>query len=290
MKLISAMALFTVALSIVAVFSGKVALASKPGQPSQARGASISDKKQARPNALGPSLVSVNGRQLMVSKRNPDGTLASPGPYVMRGVVWSPASQNTGNTIASRRPEFGIWANTDIPLMKAMNINTVYMFFDPGLDATGTSVLDQLYSNGIMVVMTVDEDGSYNLTRLQQTVNFYKNHPAILTWLVGNEWNINLYKGAANSVLDAANKTQSAAQLIKSLDTNHPVATSYGDIEINGAFRHLADTQRYVNDICSSVDSGMLNTRFMVGPWVVSCSESSKAENFAASGLVPWLD
>ena len=207
----------------------------------------------------GPSLVSVNGRQLMVSRRNPDGTLASPGPYVIRGVVWSPASQNTASTLTSRRPEFGIWANTDIPLMKAMNINTVYMFFDPGLDATGTSVLDQLYSNGIMVVMTVDEDGSYNLTRLQQTVNFYKDHPAILAWLVGNEWNVNLYKGAASTVLDAANKTESAAQLIKSLDTNHPVATSYADIEINDAGRHLADTQRYVNDICSSVDLWGLN-------------------------------
>jgi len=43
----------------------------------------------------GPSLVFLNGRQLIVSKRNPDGTLAPFEPYVIKGVNWSPASTTT---------------------------------------------------------------------------------------------------------------------------------------------------------------------------------------------------
>jgi hypothetical protein len=196
----------------------------------------------------GPSLVSVNGRQLVVRKRNPDGTLAPAAPYLIRGVAWSPAGRNTNtstsdpNNAAVRRPEFGIWAGTDIPLIRDMHVNTVRTFIDTGLDATGTSVLDQLYSNGIMVVMTVD-DSINNLTRVQQAVTFYKDHPAVLAWMLGSEWNINRYFGVASSVANAAQRTETAAALIKSLDANHPVMTSYGDIDINDPGRRLADTQ-----------------------------------------------
>src|SRR5438045_2141673 len=99
-----------------------------------------------------------------------------------------------------------------------MHVNTVRLVIDPGTDASGTAVLDQLYANGIMVIMTVDE-GADNLTRVSQVVNFYKDHPAILMWMLGNEWNIcscdpqqfsnpcgcshPYYSGAAVSVVDA---------------------------------------------------------------------------------------
>lgn len=198
-------------------------------------------KRGASTSGPGASLVSVNGRQLVVRTRNQDGTLAPPISYVMRGVAWSPASQNTVGTPVGRRPEFFTWKDTDIQLMKAMNVNTVYTYLDPDLDDTGTSVLDQLYNNGIMVVMTVDESGSYNLTRLQQAVSFYKDHPAILAWSIGNEWNINRYHHPTDSILEAAIKTEQAARLIKSLDTNHPVATSYGDIDINDTGSRLSE-------------------------------------------------
>ena len=209
----------------------------------------------------GPSLVSVNGRQLIVQKRNPNGTLAPAAAYTIRGVNWSPAGQNTNtstgdpNNANVRRPEFGIWAATDIPLMRNMNVNTVRMFMDPGIDANGKAVLDQLYSDGIMVIMTVD-DAVNNTVRVQQAVNFYKDHPAVLMWMLGNEWNINNYYGVANSALDAAQRTQTAAALVKSLDSNHPVATSYGEIDINGG---LPVTQSFVNQICPAVDIWGLN-------------------------------
>jgi hypothetical protein len=212
----------------------------------------------------GPSLVSVIGRQIIVRKRNSDGTLALPASYVIRGVNWSPASRNTNtspgdpNNANVRRPEFGIWAATDIPLIKNMNANTVRTYIDPGLNTIGMDVLDQLYNNGIMVVMTVD-DAINDLARVQQVVNFYKDHPAILMWVLGNEWNINRYFGVATSVQDAAQRTQMAASLIKSLDTNHPVSTCYGEIDVDADGLRLADTQNYVNNVCTSVDVCGLN-------------------------------
>lgn len=216
----------------------------------------------------GPSLVQVAGRQLIVQKRKPDGTLAPAAPYVIKGVVWSPASRNTNtsgidaNNATVRRPEFANWAAIDVPLLAGMGANTVRLLIDPGVDTTlgpaGLQILDDLYAHGIMAIMTVD-DANNNTSRISAAVSFYKDHPAILMWLLGNEWNINRYYGTASSVADAAQRTQTAAALIKSIDTNHPVASSYGDIDIDGNGLRLADTQHYVNNVASSVDVWGLN-------------------------------
>lgn len=216
----------------------------------------------------GPSIVHVVGHQLMVQKRNPDGSLSPSQPYTIRGVVWSPASKDTNtspsdpNNATVRRPEFAKWAVTDVPLMAGMNANTVRLFIDPGFDATlgpaGLQTLDALYARGIMVIMTVD-DAINSTSRITSAVSYYKNHPAILMWMLGNEWNINRYYGVASSVSDAAQRTETAAALIKSLDTNHPVSTSYGDIDIDSNGLRLADTQHYVNDVVPSVDIWGLN-------------------------------
>lgn len=214
----------------------------------------------------GPSEVVVVGRQLVIRKRNQDGSLGPAAAYAMAGVNWSPASRGTNttpfdpNNADVRRPEFSIWATTDIPLMKGMNVNTVRLYIDPGFDNVGRAVLDQLYSSGIMVILTVD-DAINNETRAKQVVSFYKNHPAILMWMLGSEWNINHYfqSNKFPSVLDAALATENAAREIKMLDSNHPVATSYGEIDIPGEGLRLADTLNYVQNVCTSVDVWSLN-------------------------------
>jgi hypothetical protein len=208
----------------------------------------------------GPSLVSVSGHRLLVQKRLPDGSLAAPEIYVIRGVNWSPASSGTTGDDASRRAELVNSAASDAALMQSLHINTVRVYLDPGLDAAGLSVLDALWARGIMVVLTVD-NARNDLARVQQVVSVYKDHPAVLLWSLGNEWNINLYYGKAecNSPLAAAQCTESAAQLVKSLDTNHPVSTNYGEIDINASGLHLADTQNYVNNVAPSVDVWSVN-------------------------------
>jgi hypothetical protein len=219
----------------------------------------------------GPSIAKVSGTQLLVQKRNLDGTLAAVVPYIMRGVVWSPAGTTTNTSpsdpqnAAVRRPLFAQWAATDIPLIAGMNANTVRLPIDPGtpLDTNAVSdggwqTLNDLYQNNIMVVMTVD-DAIANTGRITAAVNYYKNHPAVLMFSLGSEWNVNLYFGQASSLAVASQLTQSGAQLIKSLDTNHPVATSYGELAINETGGLISDTQSYVNDICTSVDVWSLN-------------------------------
>jgi len=107
-------------------------------------------------------------------------------------------SASDANNVTVRRPEFGQWYLTDIPLLKAMNVNTVRLFIDPGVPGdsniivSGRTVLDELYCSGIMVIMTVD-NGNNTVERIQPVVDYYKDHPAILLWSLGSEWNINRF-------------------------------------------------------------------------------------------------
>ncbi len=216
----------------------------------------------------GPSVTSVNGSQLLLQRRNLNGTLSSNLPYAIAGIVWSPASTGTNTSPTDphnadvRRAEFSKWAGVDIPLFSAMKANTVRLLLDPGFDGTlgfqGWKILDSLYANHIMVIMTVD-DGINDLSRIIGAVNFYKNHPAILGISLGSEWNINLYFGKASTVLQAAQLTEQAAQQVKALDANHVVVASYGEIDINSAGQQLSDTQNYVTTICPTVDVWSLN-------------------------------
>jgi Interleukin-like EMT inducer/Glycosyl hydrolases family 2, TIM barrel domain/Viral BACON domain len=225
-----------------------------------ARNRAAAGGARAAVSSPGPSIVSVSGRQLTVRKRNPNGTLASPSLYAIRGVDWSPARAQTNtsptdpNNVEVRRQEFQPAAATDIPLIKNMNANTARLYMDPPLDGNGLAVLDQLYNNDIMVVMTVD-NGNLDIAHVQQAVTFYKDHPAILMWSLGNEWNIN----PPMPIAQIADQIEQEAALIKTLDGNHPVATSYGEIDINSAGAHLADTENYVNHRCRSVDVWALN-------------------------------
>ncbi len=212
----------------------------------------------------GPSLIGVVGRQLLVQQRNVDGSLQPEAPYVIRGVDWSPASRNTpGGGLASvRRPEFGTWYQTDIPLLKAMNVNTVRVFMDLGLlgDAgvtvPGLTMLDEFYRNGIMVIMTVD-DGNGTASRVSPAVTYYKNHPAILAWSLGSEWNINLFWDGTMTLDTAAQRIEDEAATIKSLDTTHPVISSYGEFDLYpGSIDKLI---QFVNRPDSKVDIWSFN-------------------------------
>ena len=204
-----------------------------------------------------PSIVSVVGTQLILQKRLPDGSLDLPRPYKIKGFAWSPASVETADNYTSRRQAFFDWNEYDLGMMKGCNTNTVYVFLDFGLDPDNyLTILDNLYEDGIMAIITVDEDGSYNLTNLQNVVNAYKNHPAVLMWAIGNEWNINLYNYAFNTVQEAAIATEDAALLIKSLDLDHPVASIYGEINIPD---QIPNTYDILNNICPSVDIWGLN-------------------------------
>ena len=206
-----------------------------------------------------PAIVAVKGYQLMVQRRLPNGSLDSATPYIIKGAAWAPSSIGTTSAYSSRRAAFGDWYRLDIQLLKEMNANTLYVFLDPGTDVTtittARAVLDHCYRNGIMVIMTVDEDGTDNAANISQVINSFKNHPAILMWALGNEWNLwrpdrPLYYAHYTNLATAALAMQTNALSVKSLDANHPVASILGEIN----YPTQADVSNIVNQLCPAVD------------------------------------
>jgi hypothetical protein len=102
---------------------------------------------------------------------------------------------------------------------------------DNGRD-TGRQVLDRALSNGLMVAMGLDVDHErrgfdYSDTNmvarqfalLRSQILEYRNHPALLVWVVGNE--LNFEKNP--KVWDAVNDL---SKMIHELDPNHPTTTT----------------------------------------------------------------
>lgn len=189
-----------------------------------------------------PSIVTAQPgeRRIFVRDRRADGTLGQPYALVMKGVNWSPASRGINPDVDPQgyRQEFFNWYTNDIPLMARMGVNVIRVYHDLGTGPQAFQVLDFCYQHGIKVIVPVDSplhgvvaDAS-NITNI---VNAYKNHPAVLMWAVGNEWDINYYYSQFTSLSNAAAFTEQAAQTIKSLDANHPVATFCADPHIPAA-------------------------------------------------------
>src|SRR5205823_3222663 len=129
---------------------------------------------------------------------------------------------------------------SDIPLMAAMGVNVVRVYHDFGTGRPAFDILDEFYRQEIQVIMMTDSPraGRYADTpNITTVVNAYKNHPAILMWAVGNEWDLNnqatgFYNRIFPTLAEAAGFIEQSAQLIKSLDSNHPVATFMADPHI----------------------------------------------------------
>jgi hypothetical protein len=206
-----------------------------------------------------PSLVGVSGTQLMVRRRLPNGTLDLARPYVIKGAAWAPAGIGCTSDPDVRRDEFAAWYRTDVRLLKEMHANTAYIFLDPGTTPArlqaGLRMLDALYLNGIMVVMTVDQDGSDATANIPLVVNAYRNHPAILMFTLGNEWNLlrpdrPKYYYRHDTLAQAAAAIQANALTVKSLDPNHPVCSILGEINQPD----VASVTAIVRATCAAVD------------------------------------
>lgn len=205
-----------------------------------------------------PSVVTVNGKKLMVQKRLSSGSLAAPAVFTIKGVTWDPATAaplNGPNPLGLGNVQYGFFfdwpgrtpqgfeildywkksqfaahAPKDLPLIAQMNANAIRVYSPTGNTPAGVkAVLDTAYREGIMVVMTIataraELDNQSYLTHVLQ----YKDHPAILMWALGNEWNFNLYYGYGTAA-EAIAATNAAAAAIKNADPFHPVSSSLGD-------------------------------------------------------------
>jgi exo-beta-1,3-glucanase (GH17 family) len=176
------------------------------------------------------SWVYVQGYQLFVGARRSDGTLPMPAPYKVKGVSWSPMPVGQRNT-SGYTPYYTQYASQDGALLAGVHANTVKTYNALEQTARGLEILDELYAQGIMVIMTVlpsywDAQGNVYLN----AVNYFKSHPAILMWALGNELNYNRLYNNAISVDQAVAIVETAIDDIHQADGEHPIAVSWGNL------------------------------------------------------------
>ena len=184
--------------------------------------------------------IAVVGRQVLV-----DGL-----PFHVKGVCWNPVRK--GGTHPGDL-DFAGAAPRDIPLMKAAGINAVRTY-EP---LTDRSVLDALWAAGIRVLNTVYSYGGNAVATAADPVRAVKDHPAILLWIVGNEWNYNgLYVGMSAS--DAQARVAQAVAVVRANDTTHPIATVYGDLPSATTIAALPEVDLWGVNVYRGLDFGTL--------------------------------
>ena len=115
----------------------------------------------------------------------------------------------------------------------------------------GLAVLDEAYKNGLKVVAIVDGFCA-NTPIAQKMINTYKNHPAILMWQLGNEFNYNfndqkLYMWRYDTFLEACQAVEDIAIWIKNNDSNHPVSACLGEPSVPSYSEYKAGVDAMTN-------------------------------------------
>jgi hypothetical protein len=190
-------------------FGGTAAIGGATGSKAAGGTMSIATGGSGTSGSVG---VTIRGKQLLVNGS----------PFRIRGVCWNPVPK--GKTHPDGLDYPGL-APKDIPLMKAAHINVVRTY-EP---LTNIAVLDHLAAAGIYVLDSVYPYGGDAASVVTSRVNAVKNHPAVLMWVIGNEWNYNgLY--VSMSAADSQSRINEVAGLIRVADPSHPIATVYGEV------------------------------------------------------------
>jgi hypothetical protein len=205
------------------------------------------------------SWVYVQGYQLLVGARRADGTLPVPTPYEVKGVSWSPIPVGQRNT-NGYTAYYTQYADQDGALLAGVHANTVKTYNAIELTPRGLMVLDELYARGIMVIMTVLPSYSDAQSKAYlAAVDYFKSHPAILMWAIGNELNYNRLYDNAISLDQAIAIVQTAIDDIHAADGEHPVAVSWGNQPAASQLSTLARADVWSLNLYPSLD---LTSRF----------------------------
>ncbi|MEE2755435.1 MAG: glycoside hydrolase family 2 TIM barrel-domain containing protein [Myxococcota bacterium] len=156
--------------------------------------------------------ITVEGRRILV-----DGI-----PFHMKGVNWNPVPRGQVHPAGL---DYAGLVGRDAPLMEAAGINVVRTY-ETILDQ---AVLDAFWARGIYVMSTVYAWGGAPVDSVIAKVMATREHPAILMWAVGNEWNYNgLYNGMNTD--QSIQRLNDVIRLVKETDPTRPVVTVYGDV------------------------------------------------------------
>ena len=131
--------------------------------------------------------------------------------YRINGICYARGEGNGENS--------GFSYTDDIPLLVDANINTIRTY----AAITNSAELNAFANAGIKVIMMLNEN-SY-----VWYVNQFKDHPAILMWEFGNEFNYHP-EWFGNNIQNWYNVLENCASTVKSVDPNHPVSTGHGEV------------------------------------------------------------
>jgi len=183
------------------------------------------DRVQHGASKVLASRISLDGRQLLI-----DGKA-----FHMKGINWNPVGWGH-NQSDNHGIEFARFVQQDADLMAGAGIN-VLRTYGP---LTDIGVLDALWDHGIWVMNTVFAYGLDDPDSAVRVVNAVKHHPAILMWVIGNEWNYNgIY--AHLSFEESVRTIKKVADLVKQADQLHPVSSIYGNLPSEATLNELSN-------------------------------------------------
>lgn len=172
--------------------------------------------------------VKISSRRLIVDDK----------PFFVKGIAYNPTP--VGETSGQWLVE-PLIHNRDLPRMVSMGANTLRTyFFKSASDETANHIifLDSCHKYGIKVIVgfTVSINKMYGdfdrrkavLDSWSVFISKYKDHPAILMWLFGNELDFGLEKSQMDDLFSLVNEARITARKIEGSNW-HPVSTAVAD-------------------------------------------------------------
>ena len=157
-------------------------------------------------------VISVSERQILVNEN----------PYLIKGICYHPVPKGSKDLSFNSLDQ-------DLALMVEAGINTIRVY----VPIDNKDVLDKIHDAGLKVVIGFGYNQGGRFDILSGTfvdyINTFKNHPAILMWELGNEYNYHpeWFEGDIKNWYKALKE---ATDLAHENDTNHPVTTAHGDL------------------------------------------------------------
>lgn len=143
-------------------------------------------------------------------------------PYLIKGICYHPvpkgSDQRSFETI-----------DQDLKLMLEAGINTIRVY----APIDNKEVLDKINAAGLKVIVGFgyNQNGVYDILSGSyiEYVKKYKNHPAILMWELGNEYNYHP-QWFSDDIKNWYKVLNKAAALIHKTDAHHKVTTAHGEL------------------------------------------------------------
>ncbi len=154
-------------------------------------------------------------------------------PYYIKGICYHPVE--IGETTRNFKQ-----LDKDLTLMREAGINTIRVY----QPIDNKEVLDKIHNAGIKLIIGIgyNQDGNFDIltgTYLDY-IEKYKNHPAILIWELGNEYNYHP-EWFGGDIQNWYNAINSASKAIKQIDSNHLVSTAHGEMPSRELIAALTD-------------------------------------------------